>query len=145
MTSTRLTLPILLLALPATRPAADAPRPASVDFVRDVVPILETHCYQCHGPTKQKSGLRLDLKAGALKGGDAYGPSIVPGKAAESPLIRLVSGGNDDLIMPPKGDRLSAAEVATLTRWINAGAAWPDESGRETPGERRDHWSFLPL
>ena len=45
--------------------------PTSPDFVRDVRPILEKHCFQCHGPEKQKSGLRLDLKYYALKGGDA--------------------------------------------------------------------------
>ncbi len=142
--STLLILLILLLSLP-DRLTADVPQPASVDFVRDVLPIFERHCHQCHGPKKQKSGLRLDIKAEALKGGDAFGPSIVPGQAADSPLIQLVSGEYADLMMPPKGDRLSATEVATLTHWIDEGASWPDGGGREELGEPRDHWAFQPL
>ena len=51
-----------------------------IDFVRDVRPILQQHCYRCHGEKKQKSGLRLDIKSEALKGGDNQGPSIVAGK-----------------------------------------------------------------
>ncbi|HWE37706.1 MAG TPA: PSD1 and planctomycete cytochrome C domain-containing protein [Isosphaeraceae bacterium] len=143
MKLTLFTLPIVLLTMPA-RLTADAGGPDPVDFVRDVRPILETHCHRCHGPAKQKSGLRLDARAGALKGGDAFGPSIVSGKAAESPLIQLVSGKNNDLRMPPTGDRLSAADIATLTRWIDGGASWPDGTEREGHANRLDHWSFRP-
>ncbi len=64
---------------------------APVDFVRDVRPIFEKHCYECHGEKKQKSGLRLDVKAAALRGGDEHGPDIIAGKAKESPLIRMVT------------------------------------------------------
>ena len=65
----------LLLLLPAAALAAP------VDFVREVRPIFEQHCYDCHGDTKQKSGLRLDIKSEALRGGDNHGPDILPGKA----------------------------------------------------------------
>ena len=115
---------------------------APVDFVREVRPIFEKHCTECHGEKKQKSGLRLDVKAAALKGGDDEGPDIVPGKAKESPLIHLVSSNDDDELMPPKGGRLSAAEIDTLTRWINEGAVWPDGVDRVQIADRRDHWSF---
>ncbi|MDQ3622310.1 MAG: hypothetical protein M3463_07460 [Verrucomicrobiota bacterium] len=64
---------------------------APVDFVRDVRPIFEKHCYECHGEKKQKSGLRLDIKAEALRGGDENAPDIIAGKAKESPLIRMVT------------------------------------------------------
>ncbi|MFN5395551.1 MAG: c-type cytochrome domain-containing protein, partial [Planctomycetota bacterium] len=47
---------------------------STVDFVRDVRPIFENHCYGCHGKDKQKSGFRLDIKSRALHGGDNYGP-----------------------------------------------------------------------
>ena len=67
---------------------------APVDFVREVRPIFEKHCFECHGEKKRKSGLRLDVKAAALKGGDNHGPDIIPGKAKDSPLIRLVMSEN---------------------------------------------------
>ena len=118
---------------------------APVDFVRDVRPVFEKHCLECHGDKKQKSGFRLDVKAAALKGGDAQGPDIVPGKAKESPLIHLVSTTDEDEVMPPKGPRLSAADIDMLTRWINEGAVWPDGLDRVQLADRRDHWSFKPL
>jgi mono/diheme cytochrome c family protein len=136
---TLLSLAVLFLGAPG-----DSGGPASVDFVRDVRPIFEKHCHGCHGPTRQRSGLRLDVKAEAMKGGDTFGPAIVPGKAAESPLIQLVSGAAEDLRMPPKGEALSADEVATLTDWIDGGASWPDGIDPEGTGDRRDHWSFQP-
>src|SRR3954454_17712752 len=108
---TRSSLAALFVPLWLAANAAAAP----VDFVREVRPILEKHCYSCHGEKKQKSGLRLDVKAAALKGGDEHAPNIIPGKAGESPLVRFVKGEEEDLLMPPKGERLSASEIATLT------------------------------
>src|SRR5205823_1356379 len=106
---------------------------------------LAKHCHACHGPARQRSGLRLDLKAKAFQGGNAYGPAVVPGKPADSPLIQLVSGQHKDQHMPPKGERLSAIEVATLTAWVRQGAAWPDGVDPVKAEDRRDHWSFRPL
>src|SRR5205085_7238289 len=134
----------VLLAVPAPpTPGADAPgSPKPIDFATEVRPIFVKHCLSCHGPDKQRSGLRLDRKTDALKGGDG-GAAIVPGKAADSPLIRLVSSADKDTVMPPKGDRLSAAEVATLRAWIDQGANWPDDgSAAANPA---DWWSFKPL
>ncbi|WP_414662638.1 PSD1 and planctomycete cytochrome C domain-containing protein [Horticoccus sp. 23ND18S-11] len=118
---------------------------APVDFVREVRPIFEQHCYECHGEKKQKSGLRLDVKEVAFKGGDASAPNIVPGNAAGSPLLTLVTAGDDEDRMPPKGDRLSPQEIATLTRWIEGGAVWPDGVDTAKVEDKRDHWSFKPL
>jgi mono/diheme cytochrome c family protein len=142
---TRTPLPLfgLLLTIPGPVLAGDGPAP--VDFVREVRPIFEKHCHACHGPMRQRSGLRLDRRSSALKGGDVYGPSVVPGKAAESPLFQLVSGANEDLRMPPKGDPLPAAEVATLARWIDEGAPWPEEAGHDESADAQLHWSFQPL
>jgi Planctomycete cytochrome C len=67
----------------------------AVDFVREVRPIFEKHCYECHGAEKQKNDYRLDIKAVALK-------NIKPGKSAESTLFRFVSGLEKDTPMPPK-------------------------------------------
>lgn len=116
-----------------------------IDFVREVRPIFERHCYECHGETKRKGGLRLDVKAAAMKGGDNHGPNIIPGKAVESSLIHLVTSSDDDEVMPPKGDRLPAEQIATLTRWINEGATWPDGVDAVKLKDTRDHWSFKPL
>lgn len=133
---------LLLLAFGAANEVAAA---APVDFVRDVRPIFEKHCYACHGAEKQKSSLRLDIKSEAMKGGDAYGPAIVPGKAQESPLIQLVGGEDADTRMPPEGERLSDAEIALLARWIDEGAVWPDGVDLAKLEDKRDHWSFKPL
>ena len=97
-----------------------------VDFVRDVQPILKAHCYSCHGEQKQLSGLRLDVKAAAQKGGDSHGVAISPGRSAESVLMRLVRGDDKDVRMPPEGPPLSAGQIDVLRRWIDEGAVWPD-------------------
>ncbi len=118
---------------------------AAPDFVKEVRPILEKRCYGCHGSQKQKSGLRLDLKAAAFQGGDKHAPDILPGKAAASPLIQMVTSHDEDERMPPKGAGLSSAEVEALTRWIDAGAAWPDGVDIAKVEDKRDHWSFKPM
>ena len=118
---------------------------APVDFVREVRPIFETHCYECHGEVKHKGGLRLDVKAAALKGGDNDGPNIIPGKAKESSLIHFVTSTHEDEVMPPKGVRLSAEQVATLIAWINQGAVWPDGVDLVQLKDKSDHWSFKPV
>ena len=117
---------------------------ANVDFVREVRPVLEKHCYECHGADKRKSGLRLDIKAAALKGGDNHGPDILPGNAKDSPVIHFLTTADDDELMPPSG-RLAAAEIALITRWINEGATWPDGVDSAKVEDRMDHWSFKPL
>ena len=124
-----------------TIPATAAP----IDFVRDVRPIFEAHCYDCHSGDTRKSGLRLDVKSAALKGGDNHGPDIIPGKAAESPLIQFLTSANEDEIMPPKGGPLSEKDIATLAAWVNEGAAWPDGVDEVTLKDPKDHWSFKPL
>jgi hypothetical protein len=117
---------------------------APVEFVRDVRPILQKHCYSCHGEKKQKSGLRLDIKSLAFKGGDKHAPDIIAGKAKESPLIHFITTEDEDELMPPKG-RLSSAEIAALTTWIHEGAVWPDGVDLAKIEDRTDHWSFKPL
>ena len=117
---------------------------APVDFVREVRPIFEKHCTGCHGEKKQKSGLRLDVKAAALKGGDHLGPDIVPGNAKESPLMRLLLTDDEDEVMPPEG-KLSAAEIAVIGQWIDAGAEWPDGVDAVRLEDPKEHWAFRPV
>jgi mono/diheme cytochrome c family protein len=133
---------VAALAWPAMSSAVQA---APVDFVRQVRPIFVKHCYACHGEEKQKSGLRLDVKAAAFQGGDGYGPSIVAGKPDESPLYELVASDDSNERMPPERPPLSAAEIAVLRTWIAEGAIWPDGIDRAKLKDKRDHWAFKPL
>jgi mono/diheme cytochrome c family protein len=125
-----------------------AAQTAAVNFERDIRPLLHARCVECHGPEKQKSGLRLDTKAGAMRGG-ASGPSIVPGKSGESELIRRVSSADKNEMMPPIGERLSAREIALLRAWIDAGAVWPEvEKTAAAEARRADKatwWSLQPI
>jgi mono/diheme cytochrome c family protein len=131
--------PILSALLLAT-----AALPAAVSFETEVKPIFEKHCMECHGPKKQKSDFRLDDREVALHGGESHAPNILPGKATESPLLKFVTTDDRDTRMPPKGDRLSAAEVDTLKRWIAEGAIWP-ESASLKKTDPLDWWSLKPL
>ncbi|MFO1497553.1 MAG: PSD1 and planctomycete cytochrome C domain-containing protein [Verrucomicrobiota bacterium] len=135
--------PVKLAALP---PSASA----SVDFARDIQPLLAEHCYSCHGPERRKSGLRLDEKAGAMEGGDS-GVAIQPGQSAESRLIQLVAGLDPDRVMPPKGERLSGAQISLLRGWIDQGAHWPTNQSPTNlarqggAADSKQHWSFVPV
>ncbi|MEK0448839.1 MAG: hypothetical protein RL088_1107 [Verrucomicrobiota bacterium] len=134
-----------LLAVISTACTGDSAHGAP-DFIRDVLPIFEKHCTECHGKKKQKSGYRLDIRENALKGGDSGQAAIIPHSAATSPLIHLINGDDPEMIMPPPKsgkERLSAAEVSTLRAWIDAGPSWPDEfAGKQSAQE---HWSLKPL
>lgn len=100
--------------------------PAAVDFVKEVAPILQARCVECHGPDKQKAKLRLDTKADFLKGG-RNGPTVKAGDAAASELHkRILLPKDNDERMPPEGEPLSAEQVGILKNWINEGANWPD-------------------
>ncbi|AMV40472.1 DUF1553 domain-containing protein [Planctomyces sp. SH-PL62] len=116
-----------------------------VDFVRDVRPIFQKRCDSCHGAAKQKGGLRLDVKSEAFKGGDAYGPAVIPGDAEESPLLQLVESEDEGDRMPSSGDPLPPDEIATLRAWIEQGAVWPDGVDLVKLEDRLDHWSFKPV
>lgn len=93
-------------------------------FHATVLPILRSECFRCHGD-KDRGGLRLNSRAAALKGGDSETPAIVPGNAAASPLMARIRHENPDERMPPTGKGLTAEQITTLEKWINAGAAWP--------------------
>ena len=133
----------MILAISVATGAAGAP----VDYAREVRPIFQKHCYECHGPEKQKSGYRLDVRDVALRGGESGNAALVPHDAKKSPLIRFVSGEDEEWLMPPKKSnqpRLTPAEVQTLRVWINEGPAWPDEwaGALKAAGP---HWSLTPL
>ena len=124
-----LTLALYAQAAPK-RPSADAldlPEPVKrpVKYFGDIHPVLAEHCVSCHGPDKQKGGLRLDSREMALMGGSGYGPAIVPGKSSESPLILFMAHLEPEMEMPPKKDPLPDSTIAVLRAWIDQGAVWP--------------------
>src|SRR5262249_35746437 len=100
-------------------------RSAPVDFVKDIQPILAEHCYQCHGPKRSESGLRLDHKGSAMRGGD-HGPVIVPRDASGSVLVRAIRRTDAKLKMPKKGEPLDSEQIDKIVTWISQGAPWPD-------------------
>src|SRR5436190_10792941 len=128
---------------------------AAPDFSRDVRPLLEQHCLKCHGPEKQKGGLRFDTREGAFQTAESGEKAILPGHAAESRLIKLVLSKDTEERMPSKGEPLSPAQIELLKHWIDAGAAWPETLAASTgigaraemivTDEDRKHWSYLPL
>jgi hypothetical protein len=111
-----------------------------VDFERDVRPILAASCLKCHGADKPKGRFRLDLKLPAFKGG-ASGPSILPHNAKDSRFLQLLLSADEEERMPQKAPPLKAEQIDLLRRWIDQGAAWPDDASR--PDEL--HWSLQPI
>jgi hypothetical protein len=128
---------LLVVAWGGVAAAADP-----VSFRRDVAPILQEHCAGCHAGPRARGGFDLSTREKLLAGG-AGGVTVVPGKAADSPLVRLVA----ERKMPPK-KLLPAGAAAVLRRWVDEGAGW--EGGALTPTAEanragRDWWSLQPV
>ncbi|HRH98091.1 MAG TPA: hypothetical protein PLB55_19275, partial [Prosthecobacter sp.] len=103
---------IIALAMLTVTPAWAAAAPLT--FEKDVRPILKAHCFQCHGEEgEMKGGLDVRLARFIVKGGK-HGPAVVPGRAAESRLLELVSKGE----MPKGKTKLKDQDIATLEGWI---------------------------
>jgi mono/diheme cytochrome c family protein len=146
----RLLLVAVLAAAAARGPALNAEEteklpPAAtrtVDFVSDIQPLFKKNCFSCHGAEQQEGGLRLDLKKRAIEGGDS-GVEIVAGKSAESRLVRVIAGTDEDLgQMPPegKGKPLSPEEIGLVRAWIDQGAKWPEDA--QLAAAESQHWSL---
>jgi hypothetical protein len=126
--------------------------PAEQDefFEARIRPILEEHCFKCHGSRKQESGLRLDSRQGVLRGSDG-GPVVVPGNPNESLLIEAVR--RDGAIKMPPKSKLAPQAIADLTKWVQIGLPWPDGvqgSGTGSIQSRASaaanrHWAFQPI
>jgi mono/diheme cytochrome c family protein len=116
-----------------------------VDFLRDIQPIFNASCGDCHGTKKQSGNLRLDSKRIALA------RAIVPGKSAQSPLYLRIAGIGDQARMPMGKDPLKAEQIELIRRWIDEGADWPEsdqstvgQSGVTSPQhELSTHWAFI--
>src|SRR5262249_35188498 len=107
----------------------------TVEFNRDIRPILSDHCFTCHGPDKarRKANLRLDTEAGATADLGGYHP-VVPHRPDQSELFLRVTARDGKERMPPAaaGPRLSPAQTDLLRRWIEQGAKW------------QKHWALIP-
>ncbi|MFT5524772.1 MAG: hypothetical protein ACI9G1_004160 [Pirellulaceae bacterium] len=119
-------------------------------FENEIRPMLVKHCYQCHGPKKQKSGLRVDSLAGVLRGGE-NGAAVVKSKPAESLLLEAVR--YESFEMPPAG-KLPDEAIAKFEKWIAMGAPWPgsdaevalpDIRKKLISAEDRGYWAFQPV
>jgi len=107
----------------------------SVDYVRDIGPILSDNCYACHGPDAEsrEADLRLDLRESAFGELPSGEIAIVPGKPDESELLRRIVADDADELMPPAETEksLKPEQVELIRRWIQQGANW------------QEHWSFI--
>jgi hypothetical protein len=115
----------------------------TVNYVRSIKPLLTRSCIGCHGPEKQRGGLRLDTAAALREGGNS-GPAIVAGKAAESRLVRAIRGEPGVEAMPPKPPRLTPSEINLFVRWIDQGAAAPAQEAAAA-ATKPLHWSYRPI
>ncbi len=104
--------------------------PATVDFARDVQPLIKTYCIGCHGPSQQMNGFRLDRRRDAMRGGTIA--VIAPGNSAGSRLYLMLTGNQFGPQMPLTGG-LKPNEIEIFKKWIDQGAPWPDALSGETP------------
>ena len=96
-----------------------------IDFVHDVAPVLKKHCGKCHLGEKKKGGFSMNSRASLLEGSE-NGPVLEEGKAKGSYFIDILETDDKEVWMPPKGDRVSAEEIAVLKKWIDAGLPWDE-------------------
>jgi mono/diheme cytochrome c family protein len=125
-----------LLWLACSLPAAEP-----IDYGRTIKPLLAQKCVSCHGPQKQRGGLRLDTAVNILQGGNS-GPVIVAGKGSASRLIQAVTGAEGVKRMPPKEPHLTEAQIALLRTWIDEGAVAPAKEVGEKFAAASTHWAF---
>src|SRR5262249_49705073 len=135
-------LTILTWCVTATIACADPRQPEKIDFRRDIVPILEARCFECHRGATATASYRLDLRAELL--GETTGkPLVIIGKSDDSRLIHAVTGKTPGKLMPRKGPPLTEREIGLLRAWIDQGLSWDD---RLFPAAlKSDHWAFQPI
>ncbi len=110
-----------LLARAGVIPTGRAPAEGAADWIpsyaRDVEPIFARACIRCHGPQRADKGLRLDGYQRTMAG-DSYGTVVIPGDSSLSAMVSVLKYGT----MPHGGAKLTATELDTIARWIDAGA-----------------------
>src|ERR1051325_1011195 len=111
---------------PKSIPVAKVKHSGPVDFEKEILPLLKDNCLACHNQTKAKAGLVLETPQTILKGGDS-GPAVVPKKPRDSLLLKAAAHQDEDLIMPPRDNKVAAAalkpeELGLIQLWIEQGA-----------------------
>ncbi|HEX5471604.1 MAG TPA: PSD1 and planctomycete cytochrome C domain-containing protein, partial [Lacipirellulaceae bacterium] len=128
-------LPIIVISAVVAR-AADVPIPKTIQFNRDVQPILSDNCFHCHGPDKnaRQANMRLDVREIATKAADSGATPIVTGKPDKSEVVRRIFSSDPDERMPPPDSHksLTDRQKQILKSWIAQGAKY------------QKHWSFEP-
>lgn len=117
----------------------------TIDFRRDIEPILERRCIACHGPDEVESDFRVDRKATLIGGGGSGIETVIPGDAVGSYLIELVREPDEEYRMPYEEDAMPEDEIVLLEKWIAQGAKLPDDFEEEADLGEIDHWSLLPV
>ena len=115
-------------------------------FEKNVRPVLAENCYSCHGPEKQKNGLRLDSRDAILNGSE-YGKVVAPGDPDNSALIKAVRHAAGPEPMPSKKPQLAANQIDALAQWVKMGLPWPKEvvaAGKAKP-KWQEHWAFQKI
>jgi hypothetical protein len=130
-----------LLLLVVCKSAGHAQDPASEEFFeKRVRPVLAGTCFRCHGGLKEGGSLRVDSRESLLKGGDS-GSAIDHADPKKSLLLAAIRRDDDVSAMPPDKP-LTAAEIADITNWVEAGAPWPVQAAKFASAP---HWAFQPL
>src|SRR5688572_24908973 len=127
---------------PTAKPPAPAAAPQPVEFTRDIQPIFEQYCAECHGRSKARAQLRLHTPDWIRKGGQS-GPAVVPGRSHSSELMRRVLDPNDDDRMPLDADPLPQETIARLRTWIDAGAPMPAAGADADAADAEEHWAYV--
>jgi hypothetical protein len=121
----------------AETPGTNLPAPASetIDFTRDIKPILDHSCLKCHGAENPKSSFSVTSRESLLRGGSS-GKAVQPGQSATSLLIKYVAGLVKDMEMPPpdKGEPLTREQISRLRAWIDQGLVWDKANEAEQRG-----------
>jgi uncharacterized membrane protein/mono/diheme cytochrome c family protein len=121
-------------------PIAAFPTDGKIDFAKHVQPIFANSCYECHSVAKKRGGLRMDSKKMFLEGGNG-GKEIVPGKSAESLLLKRVRGEGNQKRMPIDHPPLPEEQIKILAAWVDQGASWPDNLTNDS-ATKEQHWAY---
>ncbi len=145
----RLTLATLVVWGASVQAAGD-------DQAEKAVALLDSRCFKCHSHSagKNKGGLVMDSLAGLTTGGDG-GAALIPGDPAKSLFLQNILSTDPEVMMPPKGERLTKEEVTLLQDWVKSGATWPKSrtkapvAGRYLPGtigeKEKGWWAYQPV
>jgi len=113
--------------------AAESEVASQIDFDKNVWPIFESRCVECHNAERAEGDLRFDAGRAGLEQGGLAGQGILGSSSSESELIRRITSEKIGYRMPKKGPPLTKTEVGTLADWIDAGAAWGTGGSSVTP------------